>query len=194
MSLQDWSKEIKIWKRESWQEYVNQIVEILEICRQIESIDEFLNSLKGKEIYEIEEPLREKVETAIAGGGSFKNSFAKFMFEKFGIHVGEEESFESSLECYKRYGTISRINKENAWSNEVSYFSEKLKYVLDIFEEKGLEVPKISISVNPEDFLPLKGEKPEKLVSLLNEFYQKCAEFIIGISPYTTFLSFVRLN
>ena len=49
-----------------------------------------------------------------------------------------------------------------------------------------------SEAIEPYTLLPQVGEKPEKLVSLMNEFKQKALDLSIGCNPFMTFVFYTR--
>ena len=196
-SLREWARNKEIWKPESWIEFIDSLNIILQISEKILKIYDFLKQFDGKELREIEKPYREKIETAVAGGIDSENPFSKFMFERFGIHVGNTYRWEDSFLIYKNLGerAIIKVDKSN-WISNIENFKNLIENLMRHFEEKGITSGgKINLeNFNPLDYLPNKGEKPEKLINLINSFIKEISSLALGVNPYTTFATFARFN
>ncbi len=196
-SLKEWAREKEIWKIESWREFVEQLQDTLREARKILKIDKLFEEVAGKEIGDItDERLKEKVMTALLGGmDSPEKAFSKFMYEKFGIRFGEATSWEESVETYKRLGERARIKKAYGHIGYVKNLTWDLKTIIEKFEEKGLKLEqKEEEDIDPLDYLPSRGERPEKLRELINTFIKKVSKLALGMNPFVTFVTFVRFN
>ncbi len=196
-SLKEWAREKEIWKIESWREFVKQLQDILREARKILKIDELFEKVAGKEIGDItDERLKEKVMTALLGGmDSPEKAFSKFMYEKFGIRFGEATSCEESVETYKRLGERARIKKAYGHIGYVKNLTWDLKTIIKKFEEKGLKLEqKEEEDIDPLDYLPSRGERPDRLIELINAFTKKVNRLALGMNPFVTFVTFVRFN
>ncbi|WP_457635993.1 hypothetical protein [Persephonella sp.] len=215
ISLREWAKENKIWEPKAWRVFLEK--DIVSFYKQAYTLNAFYRFLKSEKICgnsslaDIEdEKLKNKIRVAIYGGvepnKDFNKSFAKFMYDNFGICAENAPSFEESIKHYESWGDSIKVSvNSNSWINSISIedlvgdlgslikeFSDKLDIKLS---EIGIQesYPYLPVeSVDPETFLPQAGEKPEKLVSLLNDFRQKALDLSIGINPFTTFAFYSR--
>ena len=110
-SLREWVKENKVWKPENWRTFLKK--DLAPLYRQaytLNTLYEFLKSEKicGKSsLADIEDKiLRNKIRVTIYGGvepnKDLNMSFAKFMYDNFGICAENAPSFEESIEHYKQ--------------------------------------------------------------------------------------------
>jgi len=208
LSLKKWAIDNKIWEPYSWRTFLEK--GLVPFYRQAFILNEFYNFLKGKEICgknslkDIEdEVLRNKVRVAIYGGADNPaTSFAKFMYDYFGLRAENASSFEESIKFYESWGDSIKITiHDKSWikSIPIEDLVSKLKSIIsEICSKIGIRLSEVGIQetypyypsgfIKPDTLLPQSGEKPEKLISLINEFRQKAVDLSIGVNPFTTFV------
>ena len=103
LSLKKWAIDNKIWEPYSWKIFLEK--DLVPFYKQAFILNEFYNFLKSEKVCgknslrDIEdEILRNKIRVAIYGGAENPaTSFAKFMYEYFGIHAENASTFEESI-------------------------------------------------------------------------------------------------
>jgi hypothetical protein len=209
ISLREWAKENKIWEPKSWRIFLEKdLVPFYKQAFILNDLYKFLNSekIRGRAcLADIEdEVLKNKIRVAIYGGVENPDtSFAKFMYDKFGICAENASSFEESIKYYENWGDSVKINvNSNSWINSIlkEGLVDKLKELITwkIYNKLGIRLSEIGIqesypyapleTIEPDTLLPQAGERPEKLISLINEFRQKALDLSIGANPFVTFV------
>ncbi|KAA0012290.1 MAG: hypothetical protein FE041_03770 [Thermoplasmata archaeon] len=214
-SLKEWAKENKVWEPKTWRIFLEKdLVPFYKQAYTLNALHEFLKSEKicGKSsLADIEDTLKNKIKVAIYGGvepnKDFSTSFAKFMYDNFGICAENAPSFEESIKHYESWGDGIKVSvNPNSWINSIPIGSlvDKLRDLIqwNLCRELGIKLSEIGIqesypyppfeAIEPNTLLPQAGEKPEKLVSLINEFKQKALDLSIGVNPFTTFVFYAR--
>ncbi|NPA54553.1 MAG: hypothetical protein GXO21_07810, partial [Aquificae bacterium] len=116
ISLREWVQESKIWKLNNWKDFLEKnLIPFYQKAYNLEIFFKFLEELSGRtSIADIEdEILRKKVKVAIYGGinqGNHNKSFAKFMYDMFGLTVEKSSSFEESIKTYERFGENVKLS------------------------------------------------------------------------------------
>jgi len=216
ISLREWAKENKVWEPKTWRIFLEEdLVPFYKHAYTLNALYEFLKSEKicGKSsLADIEdEILRNKIRVAIYGGvepnKDSDNSFAKFMYENFGICAENAPSFEESIKHYESWGDGIKVSVDtNPWINSIPIGSlvDKLRDLIqwNLCRELGIKLSDIGIQesypypphevIKPDDLLPQPGEKPEKLIELINNFKQKALDLSIGANPFMTFTLYSR--
>jgi hypothetical protein len=212
LSLKKWAIYNKIWEPYNWRTFVEK--DLVPFYRQAFILNEFYNFLKGKEICgknslkDIEdEVLKNKVRVAIYGGADNPaTSFANFMYYYFGLRAENASSFEESKKYYESWGDSIKISvHDKSWikSIPIDDLVSKLRSIInEICSKIGIRLSEVGIQetypyypsgfIKPDTLLPQPGEKPEKLISLINEFRQKAVDLSIGVNPFTTFVFYIR--
>jgi hypothetical protein len=214
-SLREWAKENKVRKPKTWRIFLEKdLVPFYRQAYTLNALYEFLKSEKicGKSsLADIEdETLRKKIRVAIYGGveadKDFNTSFAKFMYDNFGIGAENAPSFEESIKHYEGWGDSIKVSiNPNSWINSIPIgnlvdelrsliqrFCDKLNVKLsEIGIQESYPYPPLEV-VEPDTLLPQAGDKPEKLVSLINEFKQRALDISIGCNPFMTFVFYAR--
>jgi len=128
-SLREWAKENKVWEPKNWRTFLEK--DLVPLYRQayiLNTLYEFLKSEKicGKpSLVDIEdEMLRNKIKVAIYGGvdpnKDLNMSFAKFMYDNFGICAENAPSFEESIKHYENWGDGIKVSvNPNSWINSI---------------------------------------------------------------------------
>jgi len=218
-SLREWAKENKIWEPKTWRLFLEKeekdLVSFYKQAYKLNALFEFLKSEKicGKSsLADIEdETLKNKIRVAIYGGvepnKDFNTSFAKFMYDNFGICAENAPSFEESIKHYESWGDSIKVSvNPNSWidSIPIGKLVDKLRDLIqwNLCRELGIKLTEIGIQesyphaplevVDSNTLLPQPGEKPEKLIKLINEFKQKALDLSIGVNPFTTFVFYTR--
>jgi len=217
-SLREWAKENKIWEPKTWRLFLEKeekdLVSFYKQAYKLNALFEFLKSEKicGKSsLADIEdETLKNKIRVAIYGGvepnKDFNTSFAKFMYDNFGICAENAPSFEESIKHYESWGDGIKVSvNPNSWidSIPIGKLVDELKSLIQRFCDKlNIKLSEIGIqesypylpleTIEPDTLLPQPGEKPEKLIKLINEFKQKALDLSIGVNPFTTFVFYAR--
>lgn len=215
-SLREWAKENKIWEPKTWRTFLEKdLVPFYKQAYTLNALYEFLKSEKicGKpSLADIEdETLKNKIRVAIYGGvkpnKDFNTSFAKFMYDNFGICAENAPSFEESIKHYESWGDGIKVSvNSNSWINSIPIGNlvDKLRDLIkwNLCRELGIKLSEVGIQesypyspfevIEPDTLLPQPGEKPEKLVSILNDFRQKALDLSIGVNPFTTFVFYSR--
>lgn len=216
ISLREWAKENKVWEPKAWRIFLERnLAPFYKQAYILNTLYEFLKSEKicGKSsLADIEdETLKNKIRVTIYGGvepnKDFNASFAKFMYDNFGICAENAPSFEESIKHYESWGDGIKVSvNPNSWINSIPIGSlvDKLRDLIqwNLCRELGIKLSEIGIqesypyspfeAIEPNTLLPQAGEKPEKLVSLINEFKQKALDLSIGVNPFTTFVFYTR--
>ncbi len=215
-SLRGWAIKNEIWKPESWKPFLEN--DLIPFYKDVLALSDFYKNflqnkiLKYSSLEDIEdEKLKNKMRVAIYGGvkpnGDYNKSFAKFMYDTFGISANGAAPFEESIKQYEQFGDSVKITLNlDSWISKTVpgtgysyfYFLEntlnsliaKISKDLGIqdYDQKNLQ----PLNVKIEDFLPQKNEKPEKLISFINDVKKKALNLSIGINPYTTFIFYTR--
>ncbi|MEM4284371.1 MAG: hypothetical protein QXS96_07790 [Candidatus Caldarchaeum sp.] len=153
-----------------------------------------------------DELLRNKIRTAIYGGvKNLDTSFAKFMYNTFGICAENASSFEESIKYYESWGDSVKVSiKSESWISSISIdglVSKLYNLIAELSHALGIKLSEIGLQeyntsilevIEPTTLLPSPGEKAEKLVSLLNDFKQNALDLSIGVNPFTTFVFYSR--
>jgi len=216
-SLREWTKENEVWEPENWKAFLEE--DLVPFYKYGFTLNLFYGFLKNIEkvcekssLRDIEdETVRDKIKATIFGGiepgKDFSGSFAKFMYDNFGIRAQEALSFEQSIEYYKSFGDSIGVSiNSDSWINSIPIGSLKdgLSNLIqrDSWRESGVKLTEIGIQesypyspieiTGPDTLLPQPGEKPEKLISLINEFKQKAMDLSIGVNPFMTFVFYTR--
>jgi len=213
LSLKKWAIDNKIWEPYSWKIFLEK--DLVPFYKQAFILNEFYNFLKSEKVCgknslrDIEdEILRNKIRVAIYGGAENPaTSFAKFMYEYFGIRAENASTFEESIKYYESWGDSIKISvHDKSWikSIPIENLVSKLKNIIsEICSKIGIRLSEVGIQetypwspsgiIKPDLLLPNPGEKPEKLISLINEFRQKAVDLSIGINPFITFVFYTRI-
>lgn len=215
-SLREWAKENKVWEPKTWKIFLEKdLVPFYKQAYILNALYEFLKSEKicGKSsLADIEdETLKNKIRVAIYGGvepnKDLSKSFAKFMYDNFGICAENAPSFEESIKHYESWGDGIKVSvNPNSWINSIpigKLISKLINLIHDFSRELNIKFSEIGLqeetwfpipakTIEPSTLLPQAGEKPEKLVSLINEFKQKALDLSIGVNPFTTFVFYAR--
>ena len=230
ISLREWAIENKVWEPKAWEKFLkDDIVPFYKDAYTLWEIYEFLRDTIDKyenktlpEIREENELLYDKLVTAIHGGiwpnKDPNKSFAKFMYDTFGLQIKGGDTFKKSVEIYKSLGDLAEI--EIGYLSLMSYFSpdytitgdptgiiQILESIIFIISDKlnidlkhlGLE--KVSDfpqyrplnKVSVEGFLPSQGESPELLQKLINGFFDRMENLLVGVNPYTSLIYYMRV-
>ena len=213
-SLREWARENKVWESKTWESFLkDDLVPFYKYAFNLNSLHEFLKSEKicGKaSLGDIEdETMRDKIRTAIYGGvggdNDLNDSFAKFMYDTFGICANDAPSFEESIKHYESRGDGVKVCvNPDSWIDSIpikglvdkldGLIRNKLCDKLDVeLAEIGLQsdYPRHPINTTePDTLLPQPDESPKELVSLMNDFRQKSMDTSIGVNPFTTFVSY----
>jgi hypothetical protein len=207
-SLREWAKENKIWKPESWRIFlVNDLVPFYKQAYALDKFYCFLREACGRPLADIEdEELRKKIKVAIYGGAENpETSFAKFMYENFGVGAEDASSFEDSLKYFENFGDGVKVSLEDSWIDRIR-IGNLVKRLGDLIgtisSEINAKLPEIGLqdsypyppaeSIDPKTLLPNPGESPEKLLSLVYGFKQKALDLSLGINPFVTFVFYSR--
>lgn len=214
-SLREWAKENKVWEPKIWRIFLEKdLVPFYKYAYTLNELYSFLKSEKicGKSsLADIEdETLKNKIRVAIYGGiepnKDFNTSFAKFMYDNFGICAENAPSFEESIKHYESWGEGIKVSvNPNSWINSIPIerLVNELESLIRRFCEKlNIQLSEIGIQetypysptevVNPDTLLPQPGEKPEKLIELINNFRQKALDLSVGVNPFMTFVFYSR--
>ncbi len=211
-SLREWAINNQVWKPKSWKPFLTQY--ILPFYKVAYTLNEFYSFLQSNKIIgkpslaDIEdEDLKDKIRAAIYGGvdQNPETSFAKFMYERFGLCAEKAQSFEESIEHYRSWGDSVKISIiDDSWISKIpidglvnrldNLIRWELREKLDVkLSELGLKESYEPVeTIDVANLLPKPGEKPEKLISLINEFRQRAVDLAIGANPFTTFIHYVR--
>lgn len=214
-SLREWAKENKIWEPKTWRIFLEK--DLVPFYKQAYTLNLFYEFLKSEKICgksslaDIEdEILKNRITVAIYGGvepnKDFNTSFAKFMYDNFGICAESASSFEESIKHYESWGDGIKVSvNPNSWINSIPIGSlvDELKSLIGEFCDKlNIKLSEIEIqesypyppigSIEPNDLLPQPGEKPEKMIELINNFKQKALDLSIGVNPFMTFVFYSR--
>ncbi|VVB90570.1 Uncharacterised protein [uncultured archaeon] len=216
ISLREWAKENKVWEAKTWRVFLEKdLVPFYKYAFALNQLYVFLKSEKvcGKSsLGDIDdEMLRDKIRVAIYGGveptKDLNNSFAKFMFDNFGVCSENAPSFEESLKHYQSWGDGIKVSvNPNSWINTIPIgdLVNKLRDLIqwNLCKELGIKFADIGIqdshpyapldSMDVGTLLPKPGDKPEKLISIVNEFRQKAVDLSIGVNPFMTFVFYAR--
>lgn len=215
ISLREWAKESKVWEPKTWRIFLEK--DLVPFYKQAYTLNALYEFLKGGNICgksslaDIEdETLKNKIGVAIYGGvepdKDFNKFFAKFMYDKFGICAENAPSFEESIKHYESWADAIKVSvNPNSWINSIliGNLVDELKRLIQGFcDELNLKLSEIDIQesypypplevIDPNDLLPQPGEKPEKLIELINNFRQKALDLSIGVNPFMTFFSYSR--
>ena len=159
MSLREWAKENEIWDPKTWKIFLEKdLVPFYKQAYTMNTLYEFLKSEKicGKSsLADIEdETLKNKIRVAIYGGvepnKDFNTSFAKFMYDNFGICAENAPSFEESIKHYESWGDGIKVSvNPNSWidSIPIGKLVDKLRDLIhwNLCRELGIKLTEIGI-------------------------------------------------
>jgi len=211
-SLREWARKIKIWELKSWDIFLKDyIVPFYRVTYILMKFYDFFKSEKiiGKvSLADIDdEILRNKIRVAIYGGAENpETSFAKFMYDLFGLCAENVHSFEESIKMYEKLGDGIKVSiNSNSWIYKIDIKGLKdttFNIIQYISNNLGLRLKDLGIpedypydpvkDIEPESLLPLPGGNPEKLISLINEFVQRSINLSFFVNPFTTFILYSR--
>ena len=212
-SLREWAIKNEVWKPRSWKTFLEEdLVTFYKLVWTLNELYTFLKSEKvcGKPaLADIEdERLKDKVRVAIYGGVEQdpENSFAKFMYEYFGICAENAPSFEESVEHYRNWGDGVKVSIIPSWISSIPIEDLKSKLsdliVWSFCRELGIKMSEIGLkdsypydpleSIEIVTLLPDPGEEPKELISLINKLKQKAVDLAVGRNPFTTFVYYSR--
>lgn len=209
-SLREWAVKNEVWKPESWKVFLeNDLVPFYKMAWTLNNLYlSFIKICEKPALVDIEdEKLKNKVRVAIYGGVEQdpENSFAKFMYEYFGICAENASSFEESIEHYRSWGDGIKVSITKSWirSIPIGDLTNKLhELIIWISGQLGVKLSDIGLkdsypygpleSVDVTTLLPEPGEEPKELISLINKFRQKAVDLAIGANPFTTFIYYTR--
>ena len=212
-SLREWARKNKIWEIKSWEIFLKDY--IVPFYRQTYILMKFYNFLNSPEIIgksslaDIDKIPKEKIKAAIYGGAENpETSFAKFMFDIFGLCAENVHSFEESIKMYEKYEDKIKVSiNPNSWIYKINIYELKnttFDIIQYISNKLGLRLKDLGIpedypydydpvkDIEPESLLPLPGENPTKLISLINEFVQRSINLSFFVNPFTTFILYSR--
>lgn len=215
MSLREWAKENTVWEPKVWKNFLEEdIVPLYKYAYTLDTLYKFLKSagICGKSsLADIEdETLRNKVRAAIYGGVEQNKdssmSFAKFMYDNFGICAENAPSFEDSTKHYESWGDSIKVSvNAESWINSmpIGSFVDEMEILIQRFCDKlTIKLTEVGIQesypsppievINPDDLLPQPAKKPETLVELINNFKQKALDLSVGVNPFMTFVFYSR--
>jgi len=214
LSLREWARENKIWEPNSWKIFLEKY--LVPFYKQAFILREFYNFLKSVCIKDSlkdikDDVLRDKIKVAIYGGADDpKTSFAKFMFDYFGLCAENASTFDESIKYYEHFTDSIKVNVRYAWINsiQIDSLTNILSDLIWIICKKKLKIDLLELGIQDSSYIPLEiaedkekklatllpqaGERPEKLVSLINEFRQNALNLLIGINPFFTFVQYSR--
>ena len=206
-SLREWAREKRVWELGAWKSFLqDDLVPFYILAYDLNRFNNLLQGLNGKALIDIDEELREKIRVCLYGGigpgQDVNRSFAKFMFDYFGIYAQEP----LSLQTYELLGNEVKISfKQDSWiasiqidnlRKKVEDIIEKLKEKLGVtFEAMGLlkfPIRPVNSIDDPSTLLPKPGEEPQTLLLLVKDFRQRAVNLSIGVNPFMTFMFYVR--
>jgi len=211
-SLRDWAVGNKVWELSSWESFLRDLSEFYKKAYTLNELYKLLNSSEvvGRpSLADIEdEDLREKIRVAIYGGVERdpQNSFARFMYEHFGICAEQAPTFEESIKQYRNWGDGVKVSVlRDSWISgiPINELVEKLRTIIrDLSEKLGKKISDWGINdsypyeptdaIDVRTLLPKSGEDPGNLISIVNDFKQGAADLAIGANPFMTFIYYVR--
>ncbi len=214
-SLREWAREKRIWELGAWREFLeNDIVPFYSLTYRLNEFNNFLHKFEGKPIVDVEEEIREKVRVCLYGGigpgQDVDRSFAKFMFDYFGMCAQGASTLDESIQSYELFGDEVKINlRRGSWIASVQIY-DLLRLLDNIIEwqlcqKLGIELEAVGLrrditvfprpvehTEKPDELLPSPGEEPKELLSLVNDFRQKALNLSVGVNPFMTFMFYVR--
>jgi len=130
------------------------------------------------------------------------------VYNILGVSAENVTSFKESIIQYKNWGDSIKISiNPNSWikSIPIKELMNDLRYIIywDFcykfnigLNEIGLQelypYPPIEFP-EPSTLLPQSTEKPEKLLSLINDFTEKALSLSISVNPFMTFIFYTRV-
>jgi len=181
-NLQLWARRKMIWKTDSWNEYLQQLLEVYTQAKTFKDFHTWLiENFNDKSINTfIDEDLKDSLRMCLSGGGLEENAFGRLMFEKFGFGVKYCDTYQDSLEEYSQKGDNVQIYVDNIILGLKTYdeFLNLLKEVVEHFSNvlnMKFEEPKVEEDftkwIKPRDPKPLLIEKIERFLNTLAKMY-----------------------
>ena len=187
--LQSWAKEKKIWLVESWREYLQQLIEVYSLAKMFKEFHIWLfNTFSGRSIRSLPENLKDSARMCLSGGGLEKNAFGRLMFDKFGLGVEYCDTYEKSLEEYRKYGDSVKMSVVNIVLGIEDYdeFLKLFKTVIDhLANVIGVEFKEPEIN---EDFAKWVKYPDPELPRKIEYFLNKLASMHEFANYYTMFV------
>ncbi len=214
-SLRNWAKKVEIWEPRSWKYFLqNDLIPFYNNIFQLNEVYQFIKTEIGNasSIDSItDEEIKEKIRISVIGGidpnKDKKKSFAKFMYDIFGVSVNAP-NFEDSIANYKEFGDSNSIilSNPNSLINKIDLptLLNTLRSIITSYkwEEIGITLEDCNLSseypYNPKNskdvksLLPLTNENPEKITNLLQDFKTNAINLSIGINLFFTFSFYIR--
>ena len=168
ISLKGWVQNERPWEKETWEKFLKDgMIPFYEKAYKLYAIKKFLEGKLAKysSISEIPTERKDKVNAAVYGGVKDgkeieeEKSFARFMYETFGVSVGGD-SFEESIAEYSKEGEYSKLTvsdssylKKIDLDNIVSQTSSLIKAMVSSLYEKDLNEIFAEKSINIKKYL-----------------------------------------
>lgn len=198
VDLQTWAKENKIWEKESWKPFLEDLEKLYAMLKEFQEFYEWLKkTFNNKKISFLQEGLKNPARLIVAGGGRDENAFARMMFKLFGVKVAGAKSYEESVMLYERRGDGIRISvgskvlgvEEDKFKNVLL---QELEWVINHFKQQlgvsgSPEVPK-------EDFMRWVNPESPRLVEKLSEFLNFAANTLEPTNPYVLFIRYFNVT
>ncbi|AFK23136.1 hypothetical protein [Pyrococcus sp. ST04] len=194
----EWAKNKKIYKTESWKEFINQLLDFLSY---LYSFREFQNWLRktfhGKKIGLLPEDLKEPAKLIIAGGGYEENAFGRVMFKLFDVKTGDFSNYETSLEVYLKRGEYTTIFVgKNIFGQSKEFFENliaKIESILREFEIKTYKERVYKKISNIDYYSWINPEEPQ-LQEVLTNFLNLSLSLLEPSSPYVQFIVYFNTS
>ena len=195
--LQVWARENKIWRKESWEPFLENLEKLHSMLTEFWEFHKWLKgTFNNKRISLLPEELKNPARLIVAGGGRDDNAFARMMFNLFDVRVAGTKSYDESIAIYERRGDGIRISigSKVLGTGEDRYKNilQDLKEVINHFKQQ-LEVSE-NFKTPEEDFKEWVNWEHPKLVEKLTEFLNLAVNMLEPMNPYVLFVRYFNVT
>lgn len=188
--LQGWARENKIWKKESWKQFLEDLEKLHFMLTEFWEFHEWLKvTFSNKRISLLSENLKNPGRLIVAGGGRDENAFARMMFKLFSVKAAGADNYEESVAIYEGRGDGTRILVGSTVlgisEDDIKNALRDLEKIIEHFKHQlgasgDFEVP-------DEDFVEWVHPENPKLIEKLNDFLNLAANMLEPTNPYVLF-------
>ncbi|MFA4646008.1 hypothetical protein P8X24_01840 [Pyrococcus kukulkanii] len=193
VDLLTWAKDIRIWEKESWNDFVRDLEGLYSLLIQFREFQKWLKeTFNNKKISTLSDELKDPARLIVAGGGYEENAFARAMFSLFDVKVAGSDDYETSVGIYERRGDSVRIIVgDKILGLEIEDYERIIQQVEKLIKNfKDAKRPNIT-----EDFKKWIDPTIETpiLIEKLNELINRGLSLLEPSNRYVQFLTYFRV-
>lgn len=191
--LQHWARENKIWRKESWEPFLENLEKLHSMLTEFWEFHRWLKiTFNNKRISLLSEELKNPGRLIVAGGGKDENAFARMMFKLFDVKAAGASTYDESVTIYEGRGDGTRIlvgqKVLGINENDVKNALLDLERVVEHFKQQ-LGAPGNS-KMHEENFGEWVNPENPKIIEKLNKFLNLAANMLEPTNPYVLFVRY----